>query len=188
MKNITLCVMVAVFLLSCATSEEFVRPGTDFKKYKRIAIFPLTDYYSAPGSGIQVADILSMKMLSSPLQIIDRSQTQLLLQEQQFGLSGLMDEQTAVKAGNLIGVQAILTGSINKWSTSRVNIQLVQGAAPAMMDVANAGVTLKLIDCETGLVIWAGSADGSYTGPNQESTAAAKAVDHLLKQFKARLY
>jgi len=186
-KNIII-ITVVVGVFSCATSNEFVRPGTDFNKYQRIAILPLTDYYSAPGSGTQVADIVSMKLLASPLQIIDRSQTQLILNEQKVGLSGIINSESAVVVGNLLGVQAFLTGSVSKWSSSKVNIQMVHGAAPAMMDVAKAGVTLKLIDCETGEVIWAGSADGSDVGPNQQASAATKAVDSLLKKLKAHFY
>lgn len=186
-KNI-IPILITIVITACATSSEFIRPGINFSKYKRIAILPLSDYYSAPGSGVQVADIISMKMLSTPLQIIDRSQTQKILEEQAIGLSGIIDSKTATEVGKILGVQVFLTGSINKWSSTNVNIQVVQGAPPAYMDFARAGITLKLIDAETGEIVWAGSAEGSYTGPNQESTAAAEAIDHLLEKFKSHFY
>lgn len=174
-----------IILIGCASSEEFIRPGINFKKYRRIAVLPLADYPSFPGSGIQVADIISMSLLGSDFSVIDRSQTQHILAEQDLGMTGVIDELTAPKVGKLLGVQAILTGSINEWQSTRTNIQMVQGAAPAYMDISAAGITLKLIDCETGEVVWAGSARGSEIGPNVEARAARKAVDDILDKLKS---
>lgn len=172
-----------IIFTACTSSNEFIKQGVELKKYKRIAILPLTDYYSAPGSGNQIADVVSMKLLASPIQIIDRTQTQKLLEEQSIGLTGNLDPNTVSEVGKLLGVQAFLTGSINQWSSSKVNIQVVQGAAPAWMDIAKAGITLKLIDTNSGEIVWAGSAEGSTTGPNQEYKAASKATGDLIKKF-----
>ena len=63
----------------------------------------------------------------------------------------------------------------------------MQGAAPAMMPISTAGVSLKLIDIETGQIVWAGSARGSGTGLNMQIEAAKKAVNKLIKQFITRI-
>jgi curli biogenesis system outer membrane secretion channel CsgG len=45
--------------------------------------------------------------------VFERSKLDLLLQEQDFqNISGLVDQATAVKLGKMIGVDAILTGSL----------------------------------------------------------------------------
>lgn len=178
-------VILVSFVLTygCASSEEFIRPGAEIGKYKRIAVLPLSDYPNAHGSGVIVADLISMSLMTSNLFIIDRSQTSAILSEQGLGMSGLVDENTAPEAGRILGVQALLTGSVSEWSTETSNIQMVQGAQPAYLSTSAAGLTLKLIDCETGQILWAGSARGSEIGLMVQSIAAKKAVKHLTKKL-----
>jgi hypothetical protein len=46
------------------------------------------------------------------LRIVDREHMQAILQEQKLQLSGVMDDATAVKVGELVGAQALLTGTV----------------------------------------------------------------------------
>ncbi|MBK7754080.1 MAG: hypothetical protein IPI41_16150 [Flavobacteriales bacterium] len=43
---------------------------------------------------------------------MDRENIERILEEQRLGLSGVVDEQTAVRVGNLIGAQAVLMGTV----------------------------------------------------------------------------
>ena len=52
------------------------------------------------------------------LKIVDRENLTLILEEQQLGLSGIMDEETAVSVGELIGAQAIVSGAILNYGES----------------------------------------------------------------------
>lgn len=68
-----------------------------------------------------INDLLS---LNDPfLRIIDRQHLETLLQEQQLGLSGIVDEATAVNAGNLIGAQAVFTGKLITFRMNQGNLQ-----------------------------------------------------------------
>jgi len=172
-----------IFFSGCATTEEFVRPGTDFQKYKRIAVLPLSDYPLQIGSGMQVADIIEMELLKRGIDIVDRSRINQIINEQTVGLSGVIDESSAPKVGELLGVKCILTGSINEYGTTVTNIQVVAGAAPAYMPVSTAGITLKLIDTETSQIVWSASARGSEIGNNVQAIAAKKAIIKTIDQF-----
>lgn len=176
---------VILLILSCSSSEVFLRSDISYSKYRRIAVFPLADYPGRPGSGVQISDLLSMQLINSYYDIIDRSQTQKILQEQSLGISGIIDESTAPSIGKILGVQAILTGSINEYQCTWTNIQIVQGGSPAYMAFSKTGLALKLIDCETAQIIWAGSAIGTEIGQNSEMRAATKAIKNILKKFKA---
>lgn len=46
------------------------------------------------------------------LRVVDRENIERILEEQRLGLSGVVDEQTAVRVGNLIGAQAVLMGNV----------------------------------------------------------------------------
>ncbi len=172
-----------VLFVGCASSNEFVRDDVDLSQYQRIAVLPLSDHASEPGSGNQVADILSMNLLNSPIIVVDRTQTMQILAEQLAGAVGIIDASTAPEIGRILGVQALLTGSINEWQSFETNIQMVQGADPAMMPVSAAGISLKLIDVETGQVVWAGSARGTVTGHGLQAIAAQKAVKSIIGKF-----
>ena len=166
---------------ACASSEEFIRPGTSLSDYHRIAILPLTDYPLAKGSGIIVADYISMNLMISSLSIVDRSQTTSILSEQKLGLAGIIDENTAPEVGKILGVQAFLTGSISEWKCETTNIQMVKGHQPSYITICVTSLTLKLIDSESGQILWAGSTRGSQMGDQSES--AKKAVNNLMKKF-----
>lgn len=173
-----------VLLAGCASSNEFIRDDVDLSRYQRIAVLPLNDHASERGSGNQVADIVSMNLLNSPITVVDRTQTIQMLAEQLAGSIGIIDESTAPEIGRILGVQALLTGSINEWQSFETNIQVVQGADPAMMPISAAGVSLKLIDVETGQVVWAGSARGTETGHGLQANSAQKAVRSILGRLR----
>lgn len=52
------------------------------------------------------------------LKIVDRDNIELILEEQKLGLSGIMDEETAVSVGQIIGAQAIISGAILSYGES----------------------------------------------------------------------
>lgn len=53
------------------------------------------------------------------LKVVDRENMHLIISEQQLQLSGAIDENTAVQVGNLIGAQALLTGTVLSYSEKR---------------------------------------------------------------------
>ncbi len=187
LKMITIFIPLGLAFICCASSKEYVKPGVDFNKYNRIAVLPLTDFSTHPGSGNQVSDILAFSLLKYGIDVIDRSQTINILNEQNLGLYGILDASTAPNVGKLLGVRCIITGSINEWSSTIVNIQMVQGADPAYMPISAAGFSLKLIDCETGEIVWATSARGSTTGNEMQAVAAQRAADKVAGQLAKRL-
>ena len=176
-------VLLTFLTISCASSEEFIRPGTKLTNYRRIAILPFTDYPVAKGSGIIVADIVSMSLMTSELYVVDRAQTSAILAEQNLGMTGIIDESTAPQVGKMLGVQALLSGSISEWSSTTSNIQVVQGAAPAYLTISTAGITLKITDVNTGQIIWAASARGSEVGDMVQSRAATKAIKNIVSKL-----
>jgi len=179
----TALIILIIIVCGCATSEEFIRPGIDLSKYKRRAVLPFADYPYQPGSGVLLADIVSMELLKQGINVIDRSTTVKILTELSLGSTGIIDESTAPRIGLLLGVSALLTGSINKYNTTFTNIQLVAGASPAYMPSSAVALSLKLIDVETGQIVWAASAEDTEIGNLVEAKAARNAVRNALKKL-----
>ena len=91
-------ILVLISLLfGCASSEEFIQSETELKNYKRLAVMPLVDYPNEEGSGLIVADYISMNLMMSNLYVLDRAQTAVILEEQSIGQSGVIDENTALE-------------------------------------------------------------------------------------------
>lgn len=50
------------------------------------------------------------------IQVVDRDNMQKILDEQKLGMSGVVDESTAVSAGKLLGAKAVVMGSVMSYS------------------------------------------------------------------------
>jgi curli biogenesis system outer membrane secretion channel CsgG/Flp pilus assembly protein TadD len=80
-----------------------------------IAVLPFTSDVKRAEitSRVQAHAMTSLVETKDPfLKVVDRENIDRILEEQRLGLSGIVDEQTAVRVGNLIGAQAVLMGSV----------------------------------------------------------------------------
>jgi len=80
-----------------------------------IAFLPFENNTESDGSAEAIAGAVIKEVLQSNdpfLRIIDREHLEILLNEQQLGMTGLVDESTAANAGNLVGARAVLSGRL----------------------------------------------------------------------------
>ncbi|MBK8339946.1 MAG: hypothetical protein IPK99_08080 [Flavobacteriales bacterium] len=80
-----------------------------------IAVLPFTSTYKRAdlAAKLQAYSIAGLTSSSDPfLKVVDRENIERILEEQRLGLSGVVDEATAVRVGNLIGAQAVLMGTV----------------------------------------------------------------------------
>ena len=64
-------------------------------------------------SKVQAYAMTALTETNDPfLKVVDRENLQRILEEQRLSLSGVLDEQTAVRVGNLMGAQAVLMGTL----------------------------------------------------------------------------
>ena len=93
------------------------------KGIKRIAIIPFEDKTGKAGkygdlSGMIVDDIVSDVMNDASamefLEIISRDQLEAVMREQDLGMTGVLDESTAMALGKILGVNELLTGKISQ--------------------------------------------------------------------------
>jgi curli biogenesis system outer membrane secretion channel CsgG len=73
-----------------------------------------------PGGARGVSDILVNRLVQSgSYTVIERSQLEAILQEQDLGASGRVDASTAAEIGRILGVQAVIIGSITQFDLER---------------------------------------------------------------------
>ena len=57
------------------------------------------------------------------LKVVDRENQQMILQEQQLALSGMLDENTAIEVGGLLGAKALLKGTVVNYEASTTELR-----------------------------------------------------------------
>ncbi len=121
---------------------------------KSVAIVDFTDLQgSVTELGRFIAEELSVELMNNvkKIEIIDRNHLKSILKEHKFSMSGLVDPTTIKKVGKIVGVDAIITGSVTPFGD-------------------NIRVTCKVISTDTARVISAGKIE----------IAKTKAIDELL--------
>jgi len=86
--------------------------------------------------------------------VFERSKLDAILQEQDFqNFSGLVDQTTAVKLGKMIGVDAILTGSL-----TNISFATGEGIKIGPLNVKKSStrvvMTIRIIDVTTGEILY----------------------------------
>ena len=115
-------------------------------KNPKIALVPFT--YSGTGEkddggGNVVSDRLTTKIVKlKKFQVIDRQSLQKILEEQKLQTSGVVDPETAKKIGKVLGVEAIITGSLTNVSGGmvEVNAKLIRTETAEIINVSSAKV------------------------------------------------
>lgn len=173
MKIIT-CLSISIFLLSCAAS----RQRADFYKsprlgnIQRIAIAPFGDAPGilAKGSGASVADMLVTQLLIlDRYRVVERSQIERVLREQGLWQSGVIEAGTAQNVGRMVGVQAVMIGSVTEYELRKGHVPLY--VANVQTRSYSVGLAVRIVEVETGDVLFSstgrGKGDSYYTATEQ---------------------
>jgi len=77
--------------------------------------------------GQTIAEIIRTELIGTgKFKVLERGALQKVLEEQQLSMSGVADEQTAVKVGKLVGAKFVVVGSISKLGVNYIlNSRLV---------------------------------------------------------------
>jgi len=99
--------------------------------------------------GLAASDEMTTQLVKSgEFSVIERRQIEAILSEQNMGASGLVDPATAARVGKLLGAQAVIVGSITKFSLDRKSGGV--GPLSASFTEAESMIDARLIDTSTG--------------------------------------
>jgi tetratricopeptide (TPR) repeat protein len=166
---------------ACGATKVYVAAGTPAQvkipaNIKRIAVVEFTprDEPSRAYAGIAAARLNSLLASApdTPYQLLDRTHLKGVLAEQDLGASGVTDSATAVKAGKMLNVDAIIFGSVHAETTDQIeekpSVRIGGGGIPSvggkssLRRSALVNVTFNMIQPETGEVITTRSISRSY--------------------------
>lgn len=190
-----------------AVSKEEEAPGKGAKVRalkKRVAVvdFEMKSKLGKLQLASDATDILITELVASgKFTVFERSKLNSILQEQKLQVSDLTNPQTAVRVGQLLGVNAIITGAVTNFGTKLKGGSFL-GLAQSKSQVAEAEVDIRIVDVETGKILFAdrgvGTAEtssGSFLGVGSAQTydvalagkalraAISNLVDRIVRKF-----
>jgi len=154
MNKIIIKIILASMLLylpGCAGSssmtKSFVREDSNLSLIHTIAVFPFEGGDQAP----RIREFTITQVLASGIfDVVDKGRVDNILQQEVIGPEAPLDSITIRRMGQRLNVQAVLFGSVEQTTESR-------GSANYPVIT----ITLRLIDIESGLILWQASGRGS---------------------------
>ncbi|MFH1239400.1 MAG: GNA1162 family protein [bacterium] len=173
-SRLIIFIISAVLITGCVSSRAAIKSDYDFTKIKRIGVLRFANYSKNVSSGAAVADEFIRQLLIKNINVVERINLDRLIQEQDLNSSGYLNPETAKKAKELLGVDAIITGTVMEYSP-RVRRQ------QSDITTAEVSISARMIDVETGSVVWA----NSYTYDAMDiQTAIEWTISDLLNSLK----
>jgi len=117
--------------------------------------------YGAGRLGTSASDILTTELFKTgAFIIVERAQLKRVLGEQALGQTGAVNPDTAVQAGKVLGLNALVTGSISQFGVSTAGTDL--GVLKQKVQTAKCVVDVRVVEASTGQLLFAESGRGEF--------------------------
>jgi hypothetical protein len=131
-----------------------ISPEFDLSRTWRIAVLPPAGGNSDTGDEGALREFAELQLMKVPgLVVVDRSRVDEVLKEQEFSYSGVVDPQTAVRLGKLLGATAVMSIRIGT-----VKHDPFFTDAPEQRE---AEVLVRIVGVENGAVLYSAQGQGS---------------------------
>jgi curli biogenesis system outer membrane secretion channel CsgG len=171
------------------------------KKRVGVVDFVNKTTYGRGRLGSSASDILTTELFKTgAFIVVERAQLQKIISEQALGQSGAINAATAAKAGELLGLNAIVTGSISQFGVKIEGKDY--GVYKQKIQKAECTVDVRVADTTTGQILFADSGSGVFEkkisevlgfgqrggydetmGQNALRAAITKFMDNLIQQL-----
>lgn len=173
MKKVLIIFSAVLYFYSCSPSKSIMMEHTTTVKQteqvsakytgpkRRIAVveFENKTAYGQKRLGQVASDILITELVKSDkFIVVERDKINKIMEEQKFQQSGLVDSNTAVKIGQILGVEAVVIGAVTEFGVRKEGSDYL--IAQSKQQVAEVNVDVRVIDVQTGQVILADSGKG----------------------------
>ena len=123
--------------------------------------------YGAGRLGTSASDILTTELFKTGAFIlVERAQLRQVLGEQSLGQTGVVNAETAAQAGKVLGLNALVTGSISQFGVSTGGADY--GVYKQKVQTAKCTVDVRVVDASTGQLLFADSGRGEFEKKAQE--------------------
>jgi TolB-like protein len=175
------------FLIGCAgrsSTESFLRTEVDLGYIEKVAVLPFENYSTEPLSAQRSRELVITQVLASGMfDIIDKGYVDSVLRTEAISAGVPIDPLTLRRLGERLGAQGFILGSVDYAGMGQAG----NAAYPEL------SLTLRLVDSESGFVIWQASGRGSgYSvwerlfgvSPKDEFQVTLKLIRRLLATMR----
>jgi len=138
--------------------------ATSYGAIPRMAVMSLENKSGYRGAamdlGTGMADMLVTEFVNTKkVRMVERSELDKVMQEQNLGQTGAVNAQTAAKIGQILGVEYMVIGSVNEFGTSETNVGAFGVAV--INHKAAVGLDIRVIDTTSAEIVAAATGQGS---------------------------
>ena len=207
MRHLLGTLIVAVTLASTAAAQAKKRVAVLDFEYGTVRSSAAAIFGTDHDVGRGIADLIVEKLVQSgAYSVIERKALEKILAEQNFANSDRADSSTAARLGRVLGVDAIIIGSITQFgrddkstgvaggALSRVTGRFGVGGVKRTESKAVVGISARMVDTETAEVLATakGLGESTRTGTNLLGAGGGRvvgggAVDMTSKNFAATI-
>jgi TolB-like protein len=141
MRQSIVFLAIAMLVAGCATGSSVVMQGYNFGAVGKVAVVEVTGANGNRVAQNEIADLLAMEFFKRGFNVVERTQVESVLDEQDFQATDFTSAVGAVEMGRILNVQAVVIANV-----------------PEMGD--RIAMTAKMVDVETGSMLWMGEATG----------------------------
>lgn len=139
-------------------------------RYRTMAVMLFEDAPGAEGSGSRVAGMVTTLLLDLDVNMVERTELDEVFKEQVIQLKHV-DDAEVLKVGKLVGAQAIVLGEVQQWERTEGD------------QVSRVSLALRMIDVESGLVLFNGEGYGSDATADDPEGVARVIANRILARF-----
>ena len=139
-------------------------------RYRTMAVMEFEDAPETEGSGSRVAGMVTTLLLDLDVNVVERTELDEVFKEQVVQLKHA-DDAEVLKVGKLVGAQAIVVGEVQQWERADGD------------HVSHVSLALRMIDVETGVVLFNGEGHGSDATADSPEGLARVIANRILTRF-----
>ena len=165
---------------------------------KRITVIPFDGNQTLESKiHANLADLFTAELgKSNSFSLIERKQLEKIMEEQNFQMSGVISDQTAIQAGSLLGAEYLVTGSVTSVTETKVDkfaydlLQYEVGISIRVLDITTGKMILtekaigkaeaKIVTTSSGTVV-----SGSLDNSTSYLAATGRAVKEVVEKIKS---
>jgi len=151
--KIRICLLLVglAFLVGCGSqanlTQSYMRENASLSYVNTVAVMPFEGGDRAP----RIRELTTTQLLASGLvDVVDKGRVDSFMQQEAIPPNAALDNFTIKRLGESLKVDAILLGSVEQNENTRGSSKYAEMI-----------ITLRLIDTETGLLLWQASGRGS---------------------------
>ncbi|MBI5826354.1 MAG: hypothetical protein HZB22_01280 [Deltaproteobacteria bacterium] len=149
-RFLLLFVLVAIITGCGGGTVKYINPSANLSYIKKIAILPFNNFSEDKYAGEKVRSALTIDLMSRHVfDVMEQGEVSkvlgMIFREEGFeeGRAVQMDKEMVKMVGEKLGVQAVILGSVNDFSSSR------GGSSNNVVSIS-----VRMIDTSSGIILW----------------------------------